>query len=266
MEHSASELPRHTTRETWHPQRGNRGPNKADDSAKVWVVTPEMIPLRLLEDALGVAHRSLQVKGLDILPILLEQRNQKVNRHVDVGEKLLVGHLDVANSHTKAERLLQLELDSRLDLVNLIIQLLSVLHESRKLTGLVKTGSQETGNHLDESLRGQESVVLLCQLLDELLVLVKLLEVLNVHEGDINLLSLLAMLGISKNAHSHVGAWNTGKLDGATETLVLLGIVVLETDLKLYGLTEFTLLLSALLEHRLDRIANGVALKLTHFG
>ena len=38
---------------------------------------------------------------------------------------------------------------------------------------LGETGTKETGNLLDESLRGQESVVLLSQLLDKLLVLVK---------------------------------------------------------------------------------------------
>jgi hypothetical protein len=35
-----------------------------------------------------------------------------------------------------------------------------------------------------------------------------------------------------------------GTLDGSRETLVTLGIVVLETDLELYGFYEFALLLA----------------------
>ena len=38
---------------------------------------------------------------------------------------------------------------------------------------LGETGTKETGDLLDESLRGKESVVLLGELLDELLVLVE---------------------------------------------------------------------------------------------
>ena len=41
------------------------------------------------------------------------------------------------------------------------------------LRTLGETGTKKTRDLLDESLRGQESVVLLCELLDELFVLVK---------------------------------------------------------------------------------------------
>ena len=48
----------------------------------------------------------------------------------------------------------------------------SVVH-SRVVRTLGETGAEQTGNLLDEGLRGKESVVLLGQLLDELLVLVE---------------------------------------------------------------------------------------------
>ncbi len=86
-------------------------------------------------------------------------------------------------------------------------------------------------------------MVLLGELLDELLVLVELLQVLNTHGRDIVLLSLLAVLRVTEHANTHVGAGDTGKAHGARETLVLLGIVLLETDLQLDGLTELALLL-----------------------
>lgn len=216
-----------------------------------------------LVHALNLAHRSLEVESLDVLPVLLEQGNQEVNSDVDVGEELLLGHLDVADSNTKAKSLLELELDGGLNLINLLIHLLGVLDKTRELTGLVKTGSQKTGDLLDESIRGKERVVLLGELLDKLLVLVELLEVLNVHAGDAVLLSLLAVLGVSENAHSHVGTGDLGEPDRAAETLVLLGIVVLETDLELDSLAELTLLLSGFLEHGSDGLADRLALELT---
>jgi len=48
---------------------------------------------------------------------------------------------------------------------------------------------------------------------------------------------------VTENADGHVGAGNAGQLDGTRETLVTLGIVVLETDLELDGLQEVALLL-----------------------
>ena len=48
---------------------------------------------------------------------------------------------------------------------------------------------------------------------------------------------------VTENADGHVRAGNAGQLDGARETLVTLGIVVLQADLELDGLQEVTLLL-----------------------
>lgn len=42
---------------------------------------------------------------------------------------------------------------------------------------------------------------------------------------------------------AHAWPWNGWQFDGSRETLVTLGIVVLETDLKLDGLEEVSLLL-----------------------
>lgn len=56
----------------------------------------------------------------------------------------------------------------------------------------------------------------------------------------------------------HVGAGNAGQLDGARETLITLGIVVLQADLKLNGLVEVTLLLiERVVEKVLDILAHS---------
>ena len=56
---------------------------------------------------------------------------------------------------------------------------------------------------------------------------------------------------------AHSGAGNGGKLDGSGETLVTLGVVVLQADLKLDGLEEVPLLLILrVLEELLDVLAH----------
>ena len=79
----------------------------------------------------------------------------------------------MADSNTQAKDLLQLELDCRTDLSELVGKVLGVGDGGRELSGLGETGSEQTGDLLDESFRGQESVVLLGKLLDELLVFVE---------------------------------------------------------------------------------------------
>ena len=216
-----------------------------------------------LEDALGLAHGGLEVDSLDVLPVLLEEGHEEVDGNVDVGEELLLGHLDVADGNAEAKGLLELELDGGLDLVDLLSHLVLSSDDAGELARLVEAGAQKTGDHLDEGLGGKESVVLLGELLDKLLVLVELLEVLHVHVGDRDLLGKLAVRRVSEDADGHVGARDTGKLDGTRETLVLLGIVVLEADLELDGLAKLALLVRRLLVHHADGLADALRLKLT---
>ena len=81
------------------------------------------------------------------------------------------------------------------------------------------------------------------QLLDKLLVLVELLELLNIHGIHTNAACLLAMLHITQDTKLHLGACHVRKLNRAAETLVLLGIIVLQANLELDGLSELPLLI-----------------------
>lgn len=62
-----------------------------------------------------------------------------------------------------------------------------------------------------------------------------------------------------KNApDAHAGTRNAGQLDGAGETLVTLGVIVLQTDLELDGLEEVPLLLVlGVVEQLLDILAHS---------
>jgi len=213
-----------------------------------------------LIDAVRSTHRRLNVQGLDVLPVLLEERNKEVDGHRDVGHQLVLRLVNGADGNTHAQDLLQLELDGTSGLVDLGLDVLVLTKQGRELTSLVQAGAEQTGNLTNDRVRGKEEVVLLGQLLDKLLVLVEFLQSLNVHGVVVELLSLVAVGSISKNANSHTGlAWDR-KLQCASETLVLLGIVVLQTDLELNGLDEPTLIVSSLLQNLFNRAAKSVRL------
>lgn len=131
------------------------------------------------------------------------------------------------------------------------------------VTTLGKTGTQETRNLLDESIGSDEGIILGGELLDELLVLVELLQVIRGHGIDTKVLGTIDIVLVTENAvnpyvsrlfvvsffasnsvvpDGHVGARDTGELDGSRETLVTLRVIVLETDLELDGLEEVSLL------------------------
>ena len=211
-----------------------------------------------LEEAEGGAHGGLEVEGLDVLPVLLEEGDEEVDGGLGVDEDLLLGLLDVADSDGEAEHLLELELHLGADGVHLVLEGLVVGAEGGELTSLVETGAEETGNLLDDGLGGEEVVVLLRELLDELLVLVELLERLDVHVIDADALRLLAVLGVAEHAELELRAGDHGEGHGAVETLVLLGIVLLETNLELDGLGELAGLLLGLVKDEGDAIAEGI--------
>ena len=107
---------------------------------------------------------------------------------------------------------------------------------------LGQTGTQETGDLLDQGLGGDEGIVLAGQLLDELLVLVELLQVVDGHGVDTAVLGTVKIVLVTENADGHVGAGHGRELDGAGETLVTLRVIVLQADLELDRLEEVALL------------------------
>jgi len=198
----------------------------------------------LLEEADGLAHGGLDVERLDVLPVLLEERYEEIDAQHDVGEDLILGHLDVADSNTQAKNLLELELDRRLNFDDLVAKILSVTDGGGELAGLGQAGTEETRNLLDERLGRQESIILLGELLDKLLVLVELLQVIGGHVLQLDLLGAINIGSICENAKRQARTRDVGELDGSRETLITLGIVVLEANLELDSLNEVAALLA----------------------
>ena len=79
-----------------------------------------------LVQTLGWGHGSLDGQASNVLPALLQQRDQVVNGQHDVSNELVLSHLNVSDSDTHAQNLLQLELDGGLDLGDLARQIVVV--------------------------------------------------------------------------------------------------------------------------------------------
>jgi len=87
-----------------------------------------------LVDTLGRRHRSLDCQAAHVLPSLLQQGHKVVDSQHDVGDQLILSHANVSDSDTHAQNLLQLELDSRLDFVDLGAEIFVVGDGSREFT------------------------------------------------------------------------------------------------------------------------------------
>lgn len=81
---------------------------------------------------------------------------------------------------------------------------MSVMQPGKGGVGLLltlgETGTQETGDLLDESLGSNEGVVLASKLLDQLLVLVELLQVINRHGIDTAVLGTIEIMLVTEDA------------------------------------------------------------------
>jgi len=186
------------------------------------------------------SHGRLEVDGTNVLPLLLEKRSEEIAGKLGVYNNFLLGHGYVSNSNVEAHNLLHLELDSRLDLVDLFLHVLSTGKKGWELTSLGETGSEKTRDLLDHVVGSKEEIVSLGKLLNKLLVLVKLLQVFHAHVVNTNTIGLFTMGGVSKHAALETRARDGWKTEGSGETLVTLRIVVLQRDLNFEGLGEFT--------------------------
>lgn len=114
-----------------------------------------------------------------------------------------------------------------------------------------------TYDSLDDRVTGEEGVVLLRELLNWLLLLVELLQRVNIVLVHAQLLSLGDVDSVSKNCDLHVRPWAMRELHGTSETLVLLGVIVFETNLELDRFLEVALLLLGLRQDGLDGLAHS---------
>jgi len=116
-----------------------------------------------------------------------------------------------------------------------------VLDDSRELTGTVESRTVELGDLTKNSLGSKEAAVLLGELLKRLLVTTNGLKTIDTHARKTELLGLIKVDLITKDHNLDVLLARIGQTDNTAETLILLDIPVLETNLELDGLNEVTL-------------------------
>jgi hypothetical protein len=205
------------------------------------------------------------VNGPDVLPALLKKGDQEVDRDGQVNPDIFLGHLSVTDADSERESLFQLELHHRSNFVHLVLDAVRLEDGSGEFTSSVHERSDNTGNLLDQRFGRQEDVEFLAHLLHELLVLVQLLQVIHVLVRNAGLDSLILVELISDDANGESGAGDFGKSHGPAETLVLLGVVVLQGDLQVNALLEVSFAVFGLLQHRLDGAGHNACIDLGHF-
>ena len=90
---------------------------------------------RALVQPLWRGHGRLDGQATNVLPSLLQQRDEIVDGKHNVANQLILGHANIADCHTHAKNLLQLELDSRLDFCDFGGEIFGVGHWGREFTG-----------------------------------------------------------------------------------------------------------------------------------
>ena len=128
-----------------------------------------IIVTRYLVDTLWFSHGGLDGQGFDVLPVLLEKRNQEVDRQVQVLDELIFRHINITNSNIEAKDLLHLELDGGLDIIDFTKHIILMGQHSWEFTSLVQTWTQKTWDLFDQGFRSEESIILLGKLLDQFL-------------------------------------------------------------------------------------------------
>lgn len=113
-----------------------------------------------LIETVGRTHGALDVDRADVLPVLLEQRNEKVDGELDVLGELTFSETNVADGNTETEYLFHLELDGGLDLGDLLGNGLIVGDKGGKFSSLVQSRTKKTRNLTKDSVRGNKGVVL----------------------------------------------------------------------------------------------------------
>ena len=208
--------------------------------------------------------------GLKVVPLLLQEGGKEVEGHDNVLSELIIGHLLVTGSNVEAGDLLELPLDGTLNVVDLLLEWFVVSNWLWEHTNSVKDWTEDNWDLLDKSISGEEEGVFLGPLLNLFLVLVELLQV--VQGGDLDgaafdtiaeCLGFILMLLIGDEADLHIWSWDVWKLYGTSESLILLWIVILKSNLELNSLLELSLLSFA--SHLGDAFENTLVCDLTHF-
>jgi hypothetical protein len=207
------------------------------------------------------SHGALDVQALDVLPVLLEEGNKEVDGHVDVLDKLVLGQGNVSDGNTQAKNLLHLQLDGLLLNIHEILQVTVGGQQDGELLGSVQSRTKKTGNVTNQAVGGEEDIVVVGHLLDDLLVLVHGLQVIDGLVGNTEGDGLVAVRLVTENAELEVLLALVTQDDAGLETLVAVRVIVLQTDLEFDGFDKLPLLFfSGVLQNSANGVSQGFGL------
>merc|ERR1719258_615034 len=109
-------------------------------------------------DSVWLAHSTLDMEALDVVPIFLQQRHQEVYGHQRILPHFVRGHVHISDGNTHAKHLLQLKFYLAPNLSDLVLKVVTVLDQSRELASLVQAWSQKPWDLWDQHLGGDESI------------------------------------------------------------------------------------------------------------
>ena len=141
-----------------------------------------------------------------------------------------------------AKNFLKLEFDCCLDFIDSILQWFFVGNDAWEHTNFIECWSHNLWKFLCNGISGKKEIVFLCPLLDDFLVFVEFGDCINVDCVKTECLCLFDVVNVSNNADFIGILANAWKSESSRKSLVLLGIVVLEANLKFDGLSESSLL------------------------
>jgi len=207
------------------------------------------------------------VDGFDVLPVFLEEGNEKVDGKDDVGLKFFGLHEDIANRAGHIDGLLQLEFDGHFGFVDLAGEVVVVGDGGGELSGSLQRGAHQTRQLDDDSIGGEEHIVRLVQFLGFLCIWLSfvVLHVVDADEGNRLLLRLIAVNLIADDAHPQLSLAEMWQHNRSCKTLVLRGIISLQSHLQFDALRKLSLLLLGCLQDAIHGLSQDVGLDFAHF-
>jgi hypothetical protein len=206
----------------------------------------------------GRSHGALQVQSLNVLPFLLQQGNHVVDGGHGVEFNLSRSHRHVGNgsahTHWSSGLNLQVELNGGRSLLDLVSKRGIWRDDLRELSGLGQSRSYKSWNLLDQGRRSQESIVLVSELLNKLLVSVELGKVIFRHAVNSNSLGFVQSSLVSQHTDSALWLWGLWKSDGSSNSLISGRVIVLQCNLQLNSLGKLSLLG---LQRELQNLSDG---------
>ena len=94
-----------------------------------------------LVDSVHFSHGRLDVERPHVLPILLQEGYEEVDRQHDISVQLVGLHANVTDSNRKTQDFLHLEFDCSFDGLDLVLHRFLVRESSGEFTSFVQTGS-----------------------------------------------------------------------------------------------------------------------------